>query len=150
MCASSSLVSDRKLQYDDDTLEWARMAPMMFSWKAVKQASKDQDNVLLLSPYMVDERLKKHLKTEVQLPEDEKLDLVLKLDSNVWQKNAHKESEPFETQVGAFSDLDDDILASPCALFLHLFTTDLIEMLVRNTNAYANHKVRWKASTFVE
>jgi hypothetical protein len=40
-----------------------------------------------------------------------------------------------------FLGLDDDDLASPISLFLHLFTDDLTETLVRNTNAYAACKL---------
>jgi len=64
------------------------------------------------------------------------------LDCAEWKEDPKKEDLRFESISGSVSNMDAQTLASPCSIFLKLFSENLLTLIVENTNAYAASKAR--------
>ncbi|HWU43686.1 MAG TPA: hypothetical protein VN132_09620 [Bdellovibrio sp.] len=122
--------------------EWRGMVPILRSWKDVTASARTSDNPTYFSDSLLDERLRKKQIGDLKLSREKKLQLCLDLDGAEWKEDPKKEDEPFVAVPGSVLNIDEQTLASPCGIFMKLFTENLLTLLVDNTNAYAASKVR--------
>jgi len=119
------------------------MVPVLRSWKDVKASARRCDNPTYFTDSMIDERLKRQVPGDLNLPADKKLRLFLDLDCAEWREDPKKEDLPFNIIDGSVSNMDGQTLESPCSIFMTLFSENLLTLLVENTNAYAASKARF-------
>jgi len=135
---------EKKKPYNDsDMAEWRGMVPVLRSWKDVTASARTSDNPTYFTDSIIYERLKKQLSGDLKLSADKKLQLCLDLDSAELKEDPKKNDLPSESISGSVSNMDAQTLASPCSIFMKLFSENLLTLIVENTKAYAASKARF-------